>query len=111
MKEKDMLEVTGILADIRSHDPPPTTFTDSTRIFGAICRNEPILDLSEYITEYNLAHQTPLMYASLLDRIEYVRQLLPYDVGRIDDYEKNALDYATPGSEISKLLQVVEYIL
>jgi ankyrin repeat protein len=97
--------ITGILDNIISTES--TEFTNENSLFYKIYNDLPLNDLNDYITEYNLNHQTPLMYASYLNKLDYVQQLIPYDVCRIDDFNKTALDYAIDES-IRELLAQYE---
>lgn len=54
----------------------------------------PLELLREYVTEYNFNRQTPLMYAALIGNVNLVRELIRYDVGKVDDFGLCALDYA-----------------
>ena len=83
---------TGILVDIRSTEE--TEFLNKNSVFYKVHNDLPLNDMSNYITEYNLNHQTPLMYAVILNKPEYIKQLIKYDICRIDDFNKTAYDYA-----------------
>lgn len=71
--------------------------------------------ISNYTTEVNYNGQTPLMYATYIDNINYVKILLKHDVGKVDDFNKSALDYAyerkqhVNNDEIIDLLEQYEY--
>ena len=68
--------------------------------------------LENYVGETNYHHQTPLMLAVIVNNINFVRQLIYYDIGKLDDYEKAALDYAYEthaSQEIVDLLEEYEY--
>lgn len=54
----------------------------------------PIELIDQYRGEKNLQIQTPLMRAVMANNVNYVKQLLIYDVGNIDENDKTALDYA-----------------
>ena len=87
---------TGILDDIESTD---TVVFPRDCVFKYIHYNKdgesiPETYMSEYVTEYNLNRQTPLMYSIVIGNINYVKQLLLYDIGKIDDFGRCALDYA-----------------
>ena len=68
--------------------------------------------LSNYIGETNYSGQTPLMLSVIIDNIQYVKQLIKYDIGKIDEFDKSALDYAyefNVSQEIIDLLEQYEY--
>ena len=50
--------------------------------------------LSNYVGETNLHNQTPLMLATVINNFNYVKQLINMDIGKIDDFNISALDYA-----------------
>lgn len=50
--------------------------------------------LNMYIGSFNISNQTPLMLAAAVSNVNFVRQLIPVDVGMLDDFGKSALDYA-----------------
>lgn len=87
---------TGILFDITSTDK--TTFKKDC-MFKFIHDNPrstsiPDKYLNGYVTEYNYNGQTPLMYAVILNNVDLVKLLLKHDVGKMDEFNKSALDYA-----------------
>ena len=52
------------------------------------------------------------MIAACLNNLFYVQQLLRFDVGKLDDYDKSALDYAyefNADLQIIDLLEQYEY--
>lgn len=68
--------------------------------------------LNEYVGETNYSAQTPLMLATIINNLNYVKQLITYDIGKIDEYDKSALDYAYEFSvqpDIIDLLEQYEY--
>ena len=68
--------------------------------------------LSNCITETNYLHQTPLMLSVIIGNINFVRQLIPIDIGKIDDDDHTALDYAYEyhaSNDIINLLEEYEY--
>lgn len=104
---------TGILDNIESNEI--TTFSRDC-VFKYMYENkqsEQIPDnlISEYVTEYNLNRQTPLMYAIVINNINFVRQLLLKDIGKIDDFNKCALDYAVKYGNPEIINLVSEYEL
>jgi len=75
----------------------PTFYNDS--MFKYIYEHKDMTTVPDdvidgYITDYNFNRQTPLMYAVVLNNFDLVKQLLPYDVGNIDDFGNSALAYA-----------------
>ena len=54
----------------------------------------PIQLLKNYTVETNYSAQTPLMLAAVVNNFNYVQQLIQFDIGKIDEYNKSALDYA-----------------
>lgn len=68
--------------------------------------------LRSYVGETNYSGQTPLMFAAAIDNLNYVTQLIQYDVGRLDEFGKSALDYAyefNAAPAIVDLLEQFEY--
>ena len=52
------------------------------------------------------------MFAAAIDNLNYVTQLIQYDVGRLDEFGKSALDYAyefNAAPAIVDLLEQFEY--
>lgn len=103
----------GIMFDITSKEE--TDFKKDT-IFKFIHDNktsETIPDsyMNNYTTEINFNNQTPLMYSVCVNNFNFVKILLKYDVGKVDDFNKSALDYAYEvGNElIIELLEQYEY--
>lgn len=87
---------TGILFDINSKDK---TIFKKDCMFKFIHDNPTASEipddyLNTYITEYNYNGQTPLMYAVILNNVNLVKALLKFDVGKMDEFNKSALDYA-----------------
>jgi hypothetical protein len=87
---------TGILYDIKSKEKTPFK---KNSMFKYINENQkstliPNEIIDGYMGEYNYNGQTPLMYSVLINNINFVKILLKFDVGRMDDYNKSALDYA-----------------
>ena len=104
---------TGIMVDIQSKDETKFKKDD---IFKFIHDNPtetfiPDIYLKNYTTEINFTNQTPLMYSVYVNNIHFVKILLKYDVGKVDDFNKSALDYAYDvGNEsIIELLEQYEY--
>ena len=103
----------GIMVDIQSKDETKFKKDD---IFKFIHDNPtetviPDIYLKNYTTEINFTNQTPLMYSVYVNNIHFVKILLKYDVGKVDDFNKSALDYAYDvGNEsIIELLEQYEY--
>ena len=94
---KEKIELpTGILYDIRSNE---NTIFKKDSVFKYIHDNPkstliPTNYLDTYVTEFNYNDQTPLMYSVLINNLSFVKTLLKYDVGKVDDFNKSALDYA-----------------
>ena len=63
--------------------------------------------LYDYVGSFNISNQTPLMLSAAISNITFVRQLLPVDIGVLDDFGKSALDYA---KEFSASAEVVELL-
>lgn len=87
---------TGILYDIRSNE---NTIFKKDSVFKYIHDNPksmliPTSYMDNYVTEFNFNGQTPLMYSVLINNLIFVKTLLRYDVGKVDDFNKSALDYA-----------------
>lgn len=68
--------------------------------------------LDKYRGEKNINIQTPLMIAVMCNNVNYVKQLIPYDVGVIDEFNISALEYAmeycSRNKEIIELLSEYE---
>jgi ankyrin repeat protein len=97
----------GVMENILSTDS--TNFPNDC-VFKRIYDGVEFKDLlDDYITEFNLAHQTPLMYAVIKADVEAAMELIEFDAGRIDDYGKTAYDYACekygPESYMAMLLE------
>ena len=94
---KEKIELpTGILYDIRSNE---NTMFKRDSIFKYIHDNPkstsiPMKYIDNYITEFNYNGQTPLMYSVLINNLNFAKTLLKYDIGKVDDFNKSALDYA-----------------
>ena len=72
----------------------------------------PDILLKDYVGETNYSAQTPLMLSTVLNNINYVQQLITFDVGKLDESDKSALDYAyefNSSPEIVELLEQYEY--
>lgn len=110
---------TGILYDIRSNE---NTIFKKDSIFKYIHDNPkstliPTSYMDSYVTEFNYNGQTPLMYSVLINNLMFVKTLLRHDVGKVDDFNKSALDYAyefnkQPGnlncSELKSLHSIIQ---
>ena len=86
----------GILYNIKSKET--TTFKKDS-MFKYINDNPkstliPKKYTDNYVTEFNYNGQTPLMYSVLINNVNFVKTLLKFDVGKVDDFNKSALDYA-----------------
>ena len=85
----------------------------SIPLFGYIINN-PIGErippplLREYIGETNYSGQTPLMFAAAIDNLNYVKQLIQYDVGSLDEFGKSALDYACEFNAAPTIIDLLE---
>lgn len=64
--------------------------------------------VNQHIIDINMVHQTPLMLACYLDKIECVKILL-CEVGQVDLYDKSALNYCKSDA-IKELIQEYETI-
>ena len=110
-KETDIKLPLSVLIDITKNEIPDSIissnevkinnkkFIISNPIFQFIIENPhapriPSSLISNYTGETNLKRQTALMLAVSISNEIFVRQLLPIDVGQLDDYNKSALDYA-----------------
>lgn len=68
--------------------------------------------IMNYTGERNFVGQTPLMYAVKIGNINFIRQLLEFDICKLDDEYKSALDYAyqfNASNDIVTLLEEYEY--
>ena len=68
--------------------------------------------LTNYYDETNFSGQTPLMLSVIINNFSYVRQLINYDIGKLDEFDKSALDYAyefNVDKRIINLLEQFEY--
>ena len=96
-KEYKTIELpNGILYNIKSKEN--TTFKKDS-MFKYINDNPkstliPKKYTDNYVTEFNYNSQTPLMYSVLINNVNFVKTLLKFDVGKVDDFNKSALDYA-----------------
>lgn len=108
---KEKIELpTGILYDIRSND---NTIFKKDCVFKYIHDNPkstsiPTNYLNTYVTEFNYNGQTPLMYSVLINNLSFVKILLKYDIGKVDDFNKSALDYAYEFNKRSENLNCSE---
>ena len=110
-RETDVKLPLSMLIDITKNEIPDSfvssneikinnkKFIISNPIFQFIIENPhasriPSSLISNYMGETNLNNQTALMLAVIISNEVFVRQLLPIDVGQLDDYNKSALDYA-----------------
>ena len=64
--------------------------------------------MNNYTGEQNFVGQTPLMYAVKLGNINYIRQLLRYDICKLDDAYKSALDYAHEFDASNDIITLLE---
>ena len=64
--------------------------------------------LLNYMGETNYSGQTPLMFAAAIDNVNYVKQLIRYDIGCIDEFGKSALDYAYEFKSIPVIIDILE---
>lgn len=67
--------------------------------------------LFDYVGSFNFSNQTPLMLAAAISNLTFVQQLIPVDVGMLDDFGKSALDYAKEfkaSDEVIELLSEYE---
>lgn len=64
--------------------------------------------LINYNGETNYSGQTPLMIATCLNNLFYVQQLIRYDIGKIDEFDKSALDYAYEFNVDPKIIDLLE---
>ena len=64
--------------------------------------------LSDYVGEINYSAQTPLMLSAIINNENYVKQLIPYDVGKLDENDKSALDYAYEFNSDPKIIDLLE---
>ena len=123
-KEQIVNIPTGVLYDINSKDD---TIFKKNCMFKFIYENQnandiPIEYYDKYVTEYNYHNQTPLMYATVLNNLNLVKILVGNDVGRIDAFNKSALDYAhethlkliqtlpVDNEQINSILKIIELI-
>lgn len=123
-KEQTLNIPTGVLYDIQSKDD---TIFKKDCMFKFIYENQnaneiPIEYYDKYVTEYNYHNQTPLMYATILNNLDLVKILVGNDVGRIDAFDKSALDYAyethskliqtlhVDNEQINSILKIIELI-
>lgn len=108
---KEKIELpTGILHDIRLNEK---TIFKKDCVFKYIHDNPkstsiPTNYLNTYVTEFNYNGQTPLMYSALINNLSFVKTLLKYDVGKVDDFNKSALDYAYEFNKRSENLNCSE---
>lgn len=92
---------TGILYNIISNEP--TTFNKDS-LFKYLYEHKnsttiPDSYMNDYTTETNFNSQTPLMYSVIINNLNFVKILLKHDIGKVDDFNKCALDYAKEMSE------------
>ena len=64
--------------------------------------------LRNYASETNYSGQTPLMISACLNNTFYVQQLIKFDVGKLDDYDKSALDYAYEFNANPTIIDILE---
>ena len=60
-----------------------------------------------YIGSFNFSNQTPLMLAAVISNVNFVRQLIPVDVGMLDDFGKSALDYAREFNSSAEIIDLL----
>ena len=60
------------------------------------------------VGETNYKHQTPLMLSVVIGNFNFVKQLIYYDIGKLDDYEKSALDYAYENHVSQEIIDLLE---
>lgn len=124
-KETDVKLPLSVLIDITKNEIPDSIissnevkinnkkFIISNPIFQFIIENPhashiPSSLISNYMGETNLKKQTALMLAVFISNEVFVRQLLPIDVGQLDDYNKSALDYAMMFNASKTIIDLLE---
>lgn len=124
-KETDVKLPLSVLIDITKNEIPDSIissnevkinnkkFIISNPIFQFIIENPhashiPSSLISNYMGETNLKKQTALMLAVFISNEVFVRQLLPIDVGQLDDYNKSALDYAIMFNASKTIIDLLE---
>ena len=90
------MNMNGIMFDIRSN---VETFFTSDSMFKYLYENKngseiPEDVLQSYVIERNYINQTPLMYSVILLNENYVKALIKYDIGLLDNFNRSALMYA-----------------
>lgn len=68
--------------------------------------------LENCVGETNYHHQTPLMLSVIIGNLNFIKQLIYYDIGKLDDYDKSALEYAyefNASKDIIDILEEFEY--
>ena len=96
--------------EIKIHDD---VYALSNPIFHYIIENPhahciPSSLIVNYTGETNLKKQTALMLAVSISNEVFVRQLLPIDVGQLDDYNHSALDYAIIFNTSKTIIDLLE---
>ena len=124
MKTEDKLSL-SVLIDITKNEIPDyiissnevkinnDKFTFSNPVFQFIIENPhashiPSSLVSNYMGETNLKKQTALMLAASISNEIFVRQLLPTDIGQLDDYNRSALDYAYLFNSSKAIIDLLE---
>lgn len=102
----------GILYNIKNDDERPE-FNKETVMFEYLYENQksshiPVELLLNYTGERNLNNQTPLMYATKLNNINFINELLQYDIGALDDDNNSALDYAILFKSSPEIIAILE---
>ena len=64
--------------------------------------------IMNYTGERNFVGQTPLMYAVKIGNINFIRQLLEFDICKLDDDYKSALDYAYQFNASNDIIALLE---
>ena len=64
--------------------------------------------LNTYNGEFNLSSQTPLMLASIIGNVNFVKQLIRIDIGHLDVFNKCALDYANEFDSSQEVKNILE---